>query len=744
MGGGCFPFTQTYNVLFCLFSAVRCKRKSIPGFFSPQSSTTTSMTTSISGPSVPSCDTATVTPRTLAGGNQTLKAELLWAMKCVDFHYSFHSCEGISELFKQMFPGDPVAQTFTCGETKCRYLCQFGIAPYFYGLLKKSARTDSDYVLLFDESLNKKTQSKQMDILIRQWNHDHVQSRYFTSKFIGHATADNVVEHFSSATEDLNYNGLLQISMDGPSVNWSFYEKFGRKLKENNDSELINIGSCGLHVLHGAFQTGFRETGWNVDGLLSSMYYLFKDCPARREDYVNVTGSTDFPLKFCKHRWLENGPVSSRAAIIWNNFKIFVEAVNKKKVSRPNNMSFSVVRDAINDPLILAKLSFFNSVSREVEPFLQQYQTDKVMVPFLVSDLEKVMRNLMSRFINSDPLESAVSITDMLKINLSQNLLDKKKIQIGFKAESELKKLKSSKIISERQAFEFRDDCRKCLIRLVEKISERSPLRYSIARNLSCLDPRSMAKQAENCKKQMRRLLELLVKIKRVNDDDVDDLNRAYNDFLRDVVANGDDSARFRDFDVSKDLVDKLLYETMGTDKIFHKLWTVVRKMLLLSHGQASVERGFSVNRQIETENMSEGMLVALRTISDHLTSIGGISNVQISKELLCSASGARQKYHHYLEEEKCKKVREQVNLKRKAAVDEIDQMKKKSKTLNSDIYALEKSVVKFADDAETTHGATSHSLIVKSNSLRRTTNEKIAELKSLLLEIDAKTKSLE
>lgn len=95
----------------------------------------------------------------------------------------------------------------------------------------------------------------------------------------------------------------------------------------------------------------------------------------------------------------------------------------------------------------------------------------------------------------------------------------------------------------------------------------------------------------------MVKLSELSVKRNRVCDD-VDDLNRLYSEFLRDVVNSGDNITRFRDFDVTKDGVHRLFYETMGTDKRFIRLWKVVRTWLLLSHGQASVERGFSTNRK--------------------------------------------------------------------------------------------------------------------------------------------------
>ena len=42
---------------------------------------------------------------------------------------------------------------------------------------------------------------------------------------MGHATADDMVEHFDASTEGLDKNKLLQISMDGPNVNWKLERK---------------------------------------------------------------------------------------------------------------------------------------------------------------------------------------------------------------------------------------------------------------------------------------------------------------------------------------------------------------------------------------------------------------------------------------------------------------------------------------------------------------------------------------
>ena len=121
--------------------------------------------------------------------NQTdiLKAEILYTLKVVDSHYSFRSCEGNSLLFKNMFHDSKIARGFACNETKSGYIAKFGIAPHFVSVLKKKVRDESGYVLLFDESLNKERQEKQMDIHIRTWEGQHVVTSFLTSEFLGHA-----------------------------------------------------------------------------------------------------------------------------------------------------------------------------------------------------------------------------------------------------------------------------------------------------------------------------------------------------------------------------------------------------------------------------------------------------------------------------------------------------------------------------------------------------------------------------
>ena len=49
---------------------------------------------------------------------------------------------------------------------------------------------------------------------------------------------------------------FLQLSIDGPNTIWNVSNLVSNHLVENGYKNLIEIGSCSLHTVHGAFQTG--------------------------------------------------------------------------------------------------------------------------------------------------------------------------------------------------------------------------------------------------------------------------------------------------------------------------------------------------------------------------------------------------------------------------------------------------------------------------------------------------------
>ena len=97
----------------------------------------------------------------------------------------------------------------------------------------------------------------------------------------------------------------------------------------------------------------------------------------------------------------------------------------------------------------------------------------------------------------------------------------------------------------------------------------------------------------------------------------------------------------------------------------YHKAWSVCELALVLWHGQASVERGFSVNKELVVENQSEQTLAARRIIKDHVIHVNGVTNVEIHN-MVSVARNARARYTNYLAQQKEEQEAEKQNKKKK------------------------------------------------------------------------------
>ena len=78
--------------------------------------------------------------------------------------------------------------------------------------------------------------------------------------------------------------------MDGPNVIWS-YNKLNNEHNEFTLPEVLDTGSCGLHILHGSFKTDTNTTEWKLAKILKGLYKLFDDSSARRADYTELAGT---------------------------------------------------------------------------------------------------------------------------------------------------------------------------------------------------------------------------------------------------------------------------------------------------------------------------------------------------------------------------------------------------------------------------------------------------------------------
>ena len=168
-------------------------------------------------------------------------------------------------------------------------------------------------------------------------------------------------------------------------------------------------------------------------------------------------------------------------------------------------------------------------------------------------------------------------------------------------------------------------------------------------RNSGWLHPLEICGNQDRCVLHLNWFLKIVTNAQHVNLSKCNNIIRQYKEFAGENSAN----SNFHSYIVGESCSDELLYDSMANVTDMADLWDLDRKLLLLLHGQASVERGLSINKKISVENMTEQSLIAQRVIKDHLINVGGVTKVSLSKELLASASSARQSYQTYLDEKK-------------------------------------------------------------------------------------------
>lgn len=175
----------------------------ISHFFSAPASTSTAPSQVGLPPATPIITSAPTEVRITFGSTPTLEAEVLWVLNTVAKHQSYNGNDGLGEVFRAMFPDSEIAKTLTCGKDKTSYIARFGLAPYIQNNLFTDVNKDT-FVLMFDESFNQTTKTKQLDLHVRYWDKDQVRSRYLGSQFMGHGTARDLLRHFKVSSEKLS------------------------------------------------------------------------------------------------------------------------------------------------------------------------------------------------------------------------------------------------------------------------------------------------------------------------------------------------------------------------------------------------------------------------------------------------------------------------------------------------------------------------------------------------------------
>ena len=122
------------------------------------------------------------------------------------------------------------------------------------------------------------------------------------------------------------------------------------------------------------------------------------------------------------------------------------------------------------------------------------------------------------------------------------------------------------------------------------------------------------------------------------------------------------------------------------------------------------MEQGFSINKSLLVENLSETSLISQRIVLGQLRS----KHFKVGKNLRKSLTSARGNYQIVLDDQRRKKVNNKKSLERKSIQEEIDIARAKKSMLEKAVVSLSQDADKYAMDVESKFNAMEMKELIK------------------------------
>ena len=247
----------------------------------------------------------------------------------------------------------------------------------------------------------------------------------------------------------------------------------------------------------------------------------------------------------------------------------------------------------------------------------------------------------------------------------------------------------------------FREECRTFLTQLVSKPFERTPLTSIVVRSASIFDPKTfIAYNSDKVEKILEKLLHHLMGLHRINASTCNKIVLQLDLFHKEVESCSD---KFTKYDRHEEPLDSFYFTLFPRlHSRYPELSYLLKLILVLSHGQASVERGFSLRNSTLKDNISDLSTYSKRVIIDHMLSNKiKASTMEISTLMMVSYKSARTKYEEAMQKEVLAKKVTKEESQSKLLKIQINEIKAKISETRKTVTYLDDEFTKAAFDAE-------------------------------------------
>ena len=185
-----------------------------------------------------------------------------------------------------------------------------------------------------------------------------------------------------------------------------------------------------------------------------------------------------------------------------------------------------------------------------------------------------------------------------------------KNLQFGLAVEKVLSDIRKKDHVDSNQMKAFLASARTFLVSMLGKLFERNPICPSVV-----LDPNVLFNnEKDGLVKRFRIMLKSIIKLAIMPAHKAEKALKDFKAFV-DLMKSSPHT-----FSEKSDRLDDYYFSQFNITK-HEELSFVVRLVLTLSHGQATVERGFNLNKSLLKTNMTPETIISKRIIRDYMLS---------------------------------------------------------------------------------------------------------------------------
>ena len=681
------------------------------------------------------------------------RAEIIQALKVVESNYSYASVSDDAERFCLMFPDSKIAKRYKQSRTKVNYVIQYGIAPYIKDLYIKDF-SGLPFVFKFDETATAQVK-KQYDAYIQYWSRETnlVNCVYIGSSYVGHCFAKDLLQKFKDFSEEMNLDQslLLQLGMDGPNVNTRFEKDLLAEIDKEYGVNFLKLGSCSLHITHNGVREGIKAFGFDIEIFVNDVCFFFKLSAARRQDYKLTELFTEIETQyFLKHsscRWLSMKKPVLRMLDQWENLveyflKFLPKQDNFSKQIKATQRYKRIVR-FLKSQTSKAELCFIAYIAYSFEEYLCKMQSSHPMIHCLYEQISSLMFKFMKNFVEisaittiQDEVVIAKQGIELASVDIERNQKKLELIEIGSKAKSLLNEMDIS---SENKRI-FRKKCMSLYVTSTKYLIRKLPISNVFLKDAQYLHPEkrlfvssasAISRIAHEVTCALKNNLKSVFHVSEYTTigEVVDEIKYQWQlyqltDIPKEWYLNASEEAErekkitksyWRDIERNWIEITPDDYEEIRTVRIdsywakviemknsdggykFHQLGALIKSVLILSHGNAGPEQGFSINKSIIAAHgtrIGEENLVALRRTKHRLIQLGGVCNFRITKDLLESVNQSRRRYVEAAKKnDKSGKASKSNNDKCNENTDELSKIENEIRLVERGIEVADKAI---------------------------------------------------